>query len=76
MPATLEQMVSLLQLLLTEVASNHRSTASIHAVCEVLTGEADACPLPVLQLTLINEIPFLHGAVHPITKQQYTCTTV
>ena len=67
MPAALEQMVSLLELLLTEVASNHRPAMGINSIGEVLASQTDPRALPVLQLTLVNEIPFLHGAVHPMT---------
>ena len=59
--AAFDQVITLLELLLPEVAGHHRSAVSIHATGEVLAGEADACPLPVLQLTLINKIPFLHA---------------
>ncbi len=61
MAATLDQVIALLQLLLPEVAGHHRSAVAIHAIGEVLTGEADARTLPVLQLSLVNEIPFLHA---------------
>jgi hypothetical protein len=60
--ATLDQVIALLELLLTEVASNHRSAVSIHAIGEVLTSQADPGSFPVLQLPLIHKIPLLH---HP-----------
>ena len=61
MSAAPGEMFALSETLLPEVAGHHRSAVSIHATGEVLAGEADACPLPVLQLTLINKIPFLHA---------------
>ena len=61
MAAAFDQVIALLELLLPEVAGHHRSAVSIHATGEVLAGEADARPLPVLQLTLINKIPFRHA---------------
>ena len=60
MAATLGQVIALLELLLPEIASHHRSAVSIHAICEVLASQADPGSLPVLQLPLIHEIPLLH----------------
>ena len=59
MAATLEQMVTLLELLLPQVAGHHRSAVSIHAISEVLTSQADPGSFPVLKLPLIDKIPLL-----------------
>ena len=60
MAAALDQMIALLELLLSEVAGHHRSAVAIHAIGEVLTSQADPGSFPVLQLSLIHKIPILH----------------
>ena len=64
--AALGEMFTLPKLLPPEIAGHHRSAMGIHAVGEVLAGQADAGTFPVLQLPLIHKIPLLHGAAHPI----------
>ncbi len=61
MATALDQMIALLELLPPEAAGHHRSAVAIHAIGEVLTGEANTRALPALQLALVNEIPFLHA---------------
>ena len=58
-------MIALLELLLAEIAGRHRSAVAIDSVGEVLTGQADARTLPVLELALVDEIPFLRSAAFP-----------
>ena len=61
--AALLQVLPLLQLLLPEVAAHHRVAVLVDAIGEVLAGHADHAAFPVLQVSLINEIPLLHN--HP-----------
>jgi len=58
--AALDQVIALLELLLTEIAGNHRSAVGIHAIGEVLASQADPGSLPVLQLPFIHKIPLVH----------------
>ena len=60
--ASLLQVLPLLQLLLPEIAAHHRVAVLVDSVGEVLAGHADHATLPVLQVTVIDEIPLLH---HP-----------
>ena len=53
-------MVPLLELLLPEVAAHKGVAVLVNAVGEVLARHADAGPLPVFELRVVNEIPFLH----------------
>ena len=53
-------MLSLLQLLLPEVASHHRVAVLVDAINEVLAGHADHAAFPVLQVAVIDEIPLVH----------------
>ena len=46
-------------LLLTEVASNHRSAVVINAIGEVLASQADPGSLAVLQLPLSDKISLI-----------------
>ena len=55
-------MFALSETLLPEVAGHHRSAVTIHPIGEVLTGETDPGPLPVLKLFCVDVVPFLH---HP-----------
>ena len=41
MAAALDQVIALLELLLPEIAGHHRSGMGIHAIGEVLAGQAD-----------------------------------
>ncbi len=60
MATTLGQVITLLELLLPEVAGHHRSAVGIHVISEVLTSQADPGSFPVLQLFLIHKIPLPH----------------
>ena len=53
-------MIALLKLLLSGVAAEKGVAVLIDAVAEVLTGHADAGPLPILKLAVIDKVPFLH----------------
>ena len=53
-------MLPLLELLLPEVAANHRVAVLIDSVGEVLAGHADHAAFPVLQVAVIDETPLLH----------------
>ena len=53
-------MLTLLQLLLSEVAAHHRVAVLVDAIGEVLAGHADHASLPVLQVPIIDKIPLLH----------------
>ena len=53
-------MVSLLELLLSELAGHHRSAGRIHSIGEVLAGQANPSPLPVLKLTGVDVFPLVH----------------
>ena len=52
-------MLSLLQLLLPEVAAHHRVAVLVDAISEVLAGHANDAAFPVLQVAVIDEIPLL-----------------
>ena len=54
-------MVSLLELLLSELAGHHCSAGRIHSIGEVLAGQANPSPLPVLKLTCVDVLPLVHG---------------
>ena len=69
MPASLGQVVTLLEQLLSELAGHHRSAVSVHSVSEVLAREADPCSFPVLKLFFVDVLPFVHTL-----KRQYVCT--
>ena len=53
-------MLTLLQLLLPEIATHLPMAVLIDAIGEVLARHADGATLPSLQVPLINEIPLLH----------------
>ena len=53
-------MFALPEQLLPEVAGHHRSAVTIHPVGEVLAGETDPGPLPVLKLFCVDVAPLLH----------------
>lgn len=55
-------MLTLLELLLPEVTAHHRVAMLVDAVSEVLAGHADHATLPSVQLSVVNEIPSLHGS--------------
>ena len=52
-------MLTLLQLLLPEIAAHHRVAVLVDAIGEVLAGHADNATFPVLQVAVIDEIPLL-----------------
>ena len=58
--AALLQVLPLLQLLLPEVAAQHRVAVLVDAIDEVLAGHTDHTAPPVLQVAVIDEIPLLH----------------
>ena len=68
MAAALDQMIALLELLLSEVAGHHCSAVAIHAIGEVLASQADSSSLPALQLSHIHKIPFLHSPFYDSTS--------
>jgi len=53
--------VALLELLLPGVAVQKGVAVLVDAVAEVLTGHANACSLPALELAVIDKVPFLHA---------------
>ena len=53
-------MLTLLQLLLSEVAAHHRVAVLVNAIGEVLAGHADHAAFPVLQVALVDKTPLLH----------------
>ena len=60
MAATLGQVITLLELLLSEIAGHHRSAVSIHAIGEVLASQTDPGSFPVLKLPLVDKLPLPH----------------
>lgn len=54
-------MLTLLELLLPEVAAHHRVAVLIDAIDEVLAGHAHHASLPVLQVSIVDKTPLLHG---------------
>ena len=68
--ALLLQVVALLKLLLSGVATEKGVAVLVDAVAEVLTGHANTGSFPALKLALVDEIPLLHNPY-----KQYTCTT-
>ena len=46
-----------LQLLLPEVAAQHRVAVLVNAIDEVLAGHADHAAFPVIQVALVEKIP-------------------
>ena len=58
--ASLLEVLTLLQLFLSEVAAHHRVAVLVDAVGEVLAGHADHATYLVLQLSIVDEIPLLH----------------
>ena len=60
MSAAPGEMFALSETLLPEVAGHHRSAVTIHPVGEVLAGETDPGPLPVLKLFCVDVAPLLH----------------
>ena len=63
MPALLDQVLALLELLLLELASDKRSTVSIHAVGEVAAGHTGLASCEADELTVIHIRPFLHRSI-------------
>ena len=51
----------MLQLLLPEVAADHRVAVLVDAINEVLAGHADHAAFPVLQVALVDEALLLHN---------------
>ena len=60
--APLIEVLTLLQLLLAQVAAHHRSAVLVNAISEVLASHANDATLPPLQVALINKIPLLHDS--------------
>ena len=54
-------MLNLLQLLLPEVAAQHRVAVLVNAIDEVLAGHADHAAFPVIQVALVEKIPLLYA---------------
>ena len=59
--ALLLQVVALLKLLLSGVATEKGVAVLVDAVAEVLTGHANTGSFPALKLALVDEIPLLHN---------------
>ena len=55
-------MLTLLELLLPEVAANSRVAVLIDAISEVLAGHADHAAFPVLQVSIVDVVPLLHDS--------------
>ena len=51
----------MLKLLLPGVTAQKGVAVLVDAVAEVLTGHADTGSLPVLKVSVVNKVPFLHG---------------
>ena len=68
--AGLEQMVTLLKQTSSQVAGKQGAAVLVNAVAEVLTGDADVVPLPVLKVFVFDVAPLLH---EPNSK--YICTS-
>ena len=66
MSAALGQVIALLELLLAEIAGHHRSAGSIHPVGEVLAGEANPSPFPVLKLPWVDVLPLVHSPLNAV----------
>ena len=60
MIAPLEQVLTLLKLLSSEVAAKDRAAAAVHSVGEVLASDEDALTFPVVQLSVVDVVPLLH----------------
>ena len=45
-----------------DVAAQKSAAMLIHSIGEVLTGHADAGPLPALKFLFVDEAPFLHAS--------------
>ena len=56
-------MLTLLQLLLPEVASHHGSAVLVDSIDEVLAGHADHAAFPSLQVAVVHEAPLLHDSI-------------
>ncbi len=77
-------MVSLLELLLSELAGHHRSAGRIHSIGEVLAGQANPSPLPALKLTCVDVFPLVHSLLvngtdvlmHPMAPGQVPSTSL
>ena len=63
-------MLTLLELLLSEVAAHHLVAVLIDAIDEVLAGHADHAAFPVLQVSIVEKIPLLQAF-----QCEYTCIT-
>lgn len=68
--AALLEVLPLLQLLLSVVATHHRVAMLVDPIGEVLAGHANHAALPVLQIALVDEILLLH---HPSLR--YICAS-
>ena len=76
MGAALEQVLTLLKLLSSEVAAKDRAAAAVHSVSEVLAGDADAPASPVLQLSVVDEAPLFNHQHASSTNALVTQTKV
>ena len=61
MTTPLQQVLALLKLFPSKVASKQGSAVTINAISEVLACDADFLALPVLQLTVFDVVPLLHA---------------
>ena len=63
-------MITLVELLLSCVATDNGVAVPVDAISEVLTGHADHAALPTLEFLVVDESPFLHNS-----PKQYMRTT-
>ena len=64
--AALGQMISLLKPLLPELAGHHCAAVCIYSVGEVLAGEANPSPFPILKLLWVDVLPLVHGPLNAV----------
>ena len=60
MLASLEKVLTLLELTAPQLAAQDRAALPIYPVGEVLTGDADLLTFPVLELSNVEKIPVVH----------------
>ena len=68
--AALGEVITLTQLLLTNIAAHQSAAVLIDSVSEVLAGHAKTGTLPALQVVILHKAPLLHT-----NQSKYTCTT-
>ena len=68
--AALGEVITLTQLLLTNIAAHQSAAVLIDSVSEVLAGHAKTGTLPALQILILHKAPLLHT-----NQSKYTCTT-